>query len=615
MSGPEKEEPDPEVELLLQPRDWVRLEKPKKRIMSKVSKDPVNVSFESSLHEGGLKEELESCASDDEKEAFIEDNDDDEDDNWEVGMIRNDPSWKKTALKANQSPNKRGRPRKVAKQGSDDENDEDWDLKKTKSEKEKKVRKKRGRPRKNPEKLTADEDFEKVTTEPDFKSVTTDPDYKNVTRDDEDDGSSEEEEEEYEDKPKSKYKKQYYKSRKPEPKVCTECGMSFSGITIESIQARLDDHELDHKVEKFSCECPEAPKLILNSLQLPRLAKAEKYLNFKEVKQHLLTVHMGWHGCKKCPKTFKTSDELEEHQTTGHQSLVCDECGYICMSASTMAAHKSALHKEKSEIKRRKTKVKNGDEDANGNTLCPDCGADIPTKNIQRHKMVHTIENFTCDCPDLPSTFRMPDLGGFAQSRAIGFTQKERHMKVVHMGWLPCPETGCQNSFETKLKLQRHVKTHKQICDHCGFEGKTAQHLRGHFERNHDTKAVQCPDCGVMQTNKHELYKHKKKVHTRKTCGICGAEVKYLDVHMRNQHVSDDKARYKCEYCQKGFMDKPLMEKHIMNVHIRAQPYKCRYGCENAYNDKSNRAAHERRRHGSCFPSPHGTPAKNQFSF
>ena len=605
MSAPEKEDRDPEVESLLNPRDWLRLAKPKKKTANEVVKDPTqsyNGSFGSSLN---LKEELESCASDDEKEAFFEEDD------WEVGMIRNDPSWeKKTASKAveGRTPKKRGRPRKGTKQGSDDENgaDPDWNVMTAKSgheDEENKVKKKRGRPKKNPEK--EEQGFETGFAQPD-------PDYKDGPGEDEDDGFSEEEdEEEYEEKPKSKYKKQYYKSRKPEPKFCTECGEKFSGKTLESIQARLDNHELDHKVEKFTCECPEAPKLILNSLQLPRLSKAEKYLNFKEVKQHLLVVHMGWHGCKKCPKTFKTRGALEEHQTTGHQSLVCDECGYVCTSQSTMYNHKNALHKEKTKIKHRKKRVENGDEDASsGTTLCPDCGADILAKNMQRHKLVHTIENFTCDCPDLPSTFRLPELDGFGQSRAIGYTQKERHMKVVHMGWLPCSETGCQNSFETKLKLERHVKTHKQICDHCGFQGKTAQHLRGHFERNHDTKAVQCPDCGEMQTNKHELYKHKKKVHTRKTCGICGAEVKCLTIHMRNQHISDDQARYKCEYCQKGFMDKPLMDKHIMNVHIRTQPYKCRYGCENAYNDKSNRAAHERRRHGSCFPSP----TKSQFS-
>ena len=48
-------------------------------------------------------------------------------------------------------------------------------------------------------------------------------------------------------------------------------------------------------------------------------------------------------------------------------------------------------------------------------------------------------------------------------------------------------------------------------------------------------------------------------------------------------------------------MDKSIMENHRMNMHIKAQPHQCRYGCENSYNDVSNRNAHERRRHGEIF--------------
>ena len=38
-----------------------------------------------------------------------------------------------------------------------------------------------------------------------------------------------------------------------------------------------------------------------------------------------------------------------------------------------------------------------------------------------------------------------------------------------------------------------------------------------------------------------------------------------------------------------------------MNAHLKLRPYKCRYGCEFAYNDHSNRNAHERKTHGKLF--------------
>ena len=238
-----------------------------------------------------LKEELESDSSGDEKEGFIEDdkddkNKDEDEDDWEVGMVRRDPHWGKTD-QAKSSPRKRGRPRKVVKQNNyddedEDNNDPDWDVctkviekevKETTGQeaKEMSVKKKRGRPKKNPEKEVNSQELKNTK---DVKDTLTGLDYEDYQESD-DDGYSDDE---FEEKPKSKYKKQYYKSKKPQPQSCEECGKSFSGLTLEIIQTRLKDHQLDHKVEEFTCDCPEAPKLILNSLELPRLKYVIKYI-------------------------------------------------------------------------------------------------------------------------------------------------------------------------------------------------------------------------------------------------------------------------------------------------------------------------------------------------
>ena len=47
----------------------------------------------------------------------------------------------------------------------------------------------------------------------------------------------------------------------------------------------------------------------------------------------------------------------------------------------------------------------------------------------------------------------------------------------------------------------------------------------------------------------------------------------------------------------------------MMNVHIKARPYACRYGCGAAYNDSSNRGHHERKKHGGNY-----TPAAAAFA-
>ena len=69
------------------------------------------------------------------------------------------------------------------------------------------------------------------------------------------------------------------------------------------------------------------------------------------------------------------------------------------------------------------------------------------------------------------------------------------------------------------------------------------------------------------------------------------------------QHIPDEQKDFVCnvENCKKGFYIKHLLDKHMMNVHLKLRPYTCRYGCEFAYNDKSNRDAHERKKHGKLF--------------
>ena len=70
---------------------------------------------------------------------------------------------------------------------------------------------------------------------------------------------------------------------------------------------------------------------------------------------------------------------------------------------------------------------------------------------------------------------------------------------------------------------------------------------------------------------------------------------------MRTIHTLDKDKSFQCTDCGKGFALKKCLHKHTMNVHLKLRPYKCRYGCEFAYNDSSNRNAHERKTHGKLF--------------
>ena len=70
---------------------------------------------------------------------------------------------------------------------------------------------------------------------------------------------------------------------------------------------------------------------------------------------------------------------------------------------------------------------------------------------------------------------------------------------------------------------------------------------------------------------------------------------------MRAIHMEDTQKKFICTHCGKGFEFKNKLDGHIMNMHLKLRPYKCRYGCADAYNDKSNLAAHEKKKHGGYF--------------
>ena len=161
-------------------------------------------------------------------------------------------------------------------------------------------------------------------------------------------------------------------------------------------------------------------------------------------------------------------------------------------------------------------------------------------------------------------------------------------------------------SCESKETLEEHMTKHtkKYMCDSCGFKADDSNKLYYHRQVTHEAVMVPCPDCGKMFKDRY-LKLHQRKVHSAAACEICGVVVKNVKHHMQGVHMADSDKRFHCKDCGKGFMCRVTMDNHRMNMHIKAQPYQCRYGCDNRYNDTSNRSAHERRRHGAVWTAEH----------
>jgi hypothetical protein len=273
--------------------------------------------------------------------------------------------------------------------------------------------------------------------------------------------------------------------------------------------------------------------------------------------------------------------------------------------------------KSDSAVKSKRTRQRKRTAKWPATLLCPDCGEDIGTAGrgqqhrkdggmfIKWHQMRHTVEKFTCDCPDLPWVPKRAERVG------KNFRLREQHIKMVHWGWKGCSQ--CIKTFEKVEALAEHEKKHGLtfMCDQCEFVAKSEPKLTQHSHMRHTENPgvappSPCPECGKCMSTEAGLKAHRKMAHTSAVCPVCGVtrNLKTLKVHMERMHVVDSEKRFHCEDCGKGFMTNQSIDSHRMNNHIKARPYICRHGCEKRYNDRSNRIAHEKRRHGDSYKLP-----------
>ena len=173
----------------------------------------------------------------------------------------------------------------------------------------------------------------------------------------------------------------------------------------------------------------------------------------------------------------------------------------------------------------------------------------------------------------------------------------------------------CLKSFKFKGHMKKHMKiclnkkkevmkksceTSTYICSDCGKVYATKSGLDLHHKIVHlkVKKSVICNQCGKDFISKGELNKHLRSHEEKKPCQQCGKMVSRLDIHMKTVHTPDELQKYRCQDCGRGFFSMKVLKNHRMNVHLKLRPYKCRYGCDIAYNDRSNLRQHEKRVHG-----------------
>ena len=259
--------------------------------------------------------------------------------------------------------------------------------------------------------------------------------------------------------------------------------------------------------------------------------------------------------------------------------------------------NRNKVKKKFDEIKIRKTQYSAGDLECRGE--CGDSSCDkIFKKSFNKRRHVEEKLNGPRSC----------HICGVTYSNK---SSMDKHLQEHEGGWMGktrCPK--CHKVIPSK-KIDEHIKVCepkakeaiKVVCNLCGLSLKEP-YLKEHIMYQHEVqeKKFLCDQCDLAFANKHRLQSHMRSKHTEKlTCPHCGVKVRRLDVHISAKHTPDHEQKYQCQDCGKGFGELRMLKAHQMNVHLKLRPYNCRYGCDIAYNDISNRNQHEKRQHGKLF--------------
>ncbi|XP_075145693.1 enhancer of variegation 3-9 [Haematobia irritans] len=137
------------------------------------------------------------------------------------------------------------------------------------------------------------------------------------------------------------------------------------------------------------------------------------------------------------------------------------------------------------------------------------------------------------------------------------------------------PPVECQlcqhlspNQEEHKQHLQRVHEIRDMECHICGktFKNSTPSRFKFHLKWHNINKHVKCTQCGFVCSSRQSLKEHKRAVHTKINCKICGKCViaKKMKSHLRQHQIL---SQFPCEYCTDVFQSNEDRENHIWQVH------------------------------------------------
>ena len=325
---------------------------------------------------------------------------------------------------------------------------------------------------------------------------------------------------------------------------------------------------------------------------------------------------------------FSKYNTLKKSKKPGKEGIMvkCDLCDKMLPAGSRGAApvlnakHMSTVHGyEMAQCHLCKRKLLKLNLDAHLNKVhrakakCPICEKRITkcklSNHIERHEKRKYIQ--VPDVLDKNLKYPCPHCGKLQKGQRLQQHIKTRCLENPEIKPETCGICGHisknRNSHQYHTSFIHGEKKEKEIvqsiCNVCG-KAVMSHRMKHHMISEHEIRELKykCQLCEKLFVDSQAVRSHKHVVHKEKSaCPHCGIIVSQLKKHIMTVHTQDAEKKYKCQDCGKGFIEIGALKQHQMNMHLKLRPYSCRYGCDISYNDTSNRNSHEKKKHGQLF--------------
>ncbi|XP_006759405.1 PREDICTED: zinc finger X-chromosomal protein isoform X1 [Myotis davidii] len=340
--------------------------------------------------------------------------------------------------------------------------------------------------------------------------------------------------------------------------------------------------------------------------------KSRKFLK-RHMKNHPEYLAKKKYHCTDCDyttnKKVNLHIHLESHKLTNKtEAIECDECGKHFSHSGDLFTHKM-VHKEKGTIEVYKCKFceyeTTEQELLNHHLLavhskdfpyiCVECGKGFRhPSELKKHMCIHTGEKlYQCQ---------------YCEYRSADSSNFKTHIKTKHSKETPFRCDICLLTFSDIKEVQQHAlihqgnKTHQ--CLYCDHKSSSSSDLKRHtisiHTKNYPHKCDMC-DKGFhrpSELKKHVAAHKGEKMHQCRHCDFKIADPFVLSRHILSVHIKD--LPFKCKRCRKGFRQQSELKKH-MKTHSSRKVYQCEH-CEYNTTDASGFKRHVISIHTKDYP-------------